>query len=87
MRVTRDPGQREIFCRGGIRGAYCITPTIDYPAVASRLGLNEGAARVAVHRLRKRFREVYREEIMQTMADGSDLEGELRHLAAALAGD
>ena len=61
--------------------------TIDYPAVASRLGLNEGAARVAVHRLRKRFREVYREEIMQTMADGSDLEGELRHLAAALAGD
>jgi RNA polymerase sigma-70 factor (ECF subfamily) len=61
--------------------------TIDYPAVASRLGLNEGAARVAVHRLRKRFREVYREEIMQTLADGSDLEGELRYLAAALVGD
>ena len=38
MRVTRDPGQREIFCRGGIRGAYCITPTIDYPAVGSICG-------------------------------------------------
>ena len=58
---------------------------IDYAAVAERLGLNEGAARVAVHRLRKRFREVYREEISQTLEDGADLEGELRHLAAALA--
>ena len=57
---------------------------IDYGAVAQRLGLNAGAARVAVHRLRKRFREVYREEISQTLADGADLDGELRHLAAAL---
>jgi RNA polymerase sigma-70 factor (ECF subfamily) len=59
--------------------------TIDYAAVAGRLGVNEGAARVAVHRLRRRFREVYREEISQTLADGADLDGELRHLAAALA--
>jgi RNA polymerase sigma-70 factor (ECF subfamily) len=59
--------------------------TFDYAAVAARLGVNEGAARVAVHRLRKRFREIYREEIAQTLADGSDVEGELRHLAAALA--
>jgi len=58
---------------------------IDYPAVAKRLGGNEVAARVAVHRLRKRFREVYREEISQTLADGADLDVELRHLAAALA--
>jgi len=59
--------------------------TIDYAAVAKQLGVNEGAARVAVHRLRKRFREIYREEISQTLADGADLDGELRHLAAALA--
>ena len=59
---------------------------IDYAAVAKQLGLNEGAARVAVHRLRKRFREIYREEISQTLADGADVEAELRHLAAALAG-
>jgi RNA polymerase sigma-70 factor (ECF subfamily) len=58
---------------------------IDYAAVGKGLGLNEGAARVAVHRLRKRFREVYREEIARTLADGADLDGELRHLAAALA--
>jgi RNA polymerase sigma factor (sigma-70 family) len=59
---------------------------IDYPAMAKRLNVNEGAARVAVHRLRKRFRQIYREEISQTLADGADLDGELRHLAAALAG-
>ena len=76
------PGDFEALkdCLMAARGA------IDYPAVAASLGLNEGAARVAVHRLRKRFREVYREEISQTLADGSDLDGELRHLAAALAG-
>lgn len=59
--------------------------SIDYSDVAGRLGLNESAARVAVHRLRKRFRELYREEISQTLAEGADLDAELRHLAAALA--
>ncbi len=75
------PGDFEALksCLMAERGA------IDYAAVAKRLGVNEGAARVAVHRLRKRFREVYREEISQTLADGADLDGELRHLAAALA--
>jgi RNA polymerase sigma-70 factor (ECF subfamily) len=57
---------------------------IDYAAMAKRLNVNEGAARVAVHRLRKRFREIYREEISQTLAEGADLDAELRHLAAAL---
>ena len=58
---------------------------IDYAATAKQLGVNEGAARVAVHRLRKRFREIYREEISQTLAGGADVDAELRHLAAALA--
>src|SRR5205085_2176310 len=58
---------------------------IDYATVAKQLGMNEGAARVAVHRLRKRFREIYSEEISQTLAEGADLEEELRHLSAALA--
>jgi DNA-directed RNA polymerase specialized sigma24 family protein len=58
---------------------------IDYSAIAQQLGGNAGAARVAVHRLRRRFREIYREEIANTLPDGADLDGELRHLAAALA--
>jgi RNA polymerase sigma-70 factor (ECF subfamily) len=66
----------------------CLTAgrgNIDYAMIACRLGTSEGSARVAVHRLRKRFREIYREEIAQTLAEGADLETELRHLAAALA--
>lgn len=65
----------------------CLTSgrgAIDYALVAKQLQVNEGAARVAVHRLRKRFRQIYREEITQTLAEGADVEAELRHLAAAL---
>jgi RNA polymerase sigma factor (sigma-70 family) len=58
---------------------------VNYATIAKRLGVNEGAARVAVHRLRKRFREIYREEISQTLSDCADLDEEMRHLASALA--
>jgi RNA polymerase sigma factor (sigma-70 family) len=66
-------------CLMAARGA------IDYTALAARLGVSAGAARVAAHRLRKRFRELYREEISQTLEDGADVEDELRHLAAVIA--
>lgn len=58
---------------------------IDYAATARQLGRNAGAARVAVHRLRKRFRELSREEVARTLAEGADVDGELRYLAATLA--
>jgi RNA polymerase sigma factor (sigma-70 family) len=58
---------------------------IDYPQVAARLGVNEGAARVAVHRLRKKFREAYREEISRTLTEDADLDEEIRYLAGVLA--
>jgi RNA polymerase sigma-70 factor (ECF subfamily) len=79
--ATHQPGDFDALkgCLMAARG------TIDYAAVGARLGMNEGAARVAAHRLRKRFREIYREEISQTLADEADVDGELRHLAAALA--
>lgn len=59
---------------------------IDYDAAAARLNSSAGAARVAVHRLRKRFRELYRQEVSQTLPDGGDLDAEIRHLAKAMAG-
>jgi DNA-directed RNA polymerase specialized sigma24 family protein len=52
---------------------------------ARQLGLNEGAVKVAIHRLRKRFREQIRAEIAQTVADGTDLDAELRYLVEVLA--
>jgi len=74
------PGDFEVL-KGCLMAA---SGAIDYPTVATRLGLNEGATRVAVHRLRKRFRQIYREEISQTLANEDDVDEELRHLAAAL---
>jgi len=57
---------------------------LDYPSLATELGMTEGAARVAVHRMRKRFRELYRIEIAQTLPPGADLDEELRHLSLSL---
>jgi RNA polymerase sigma factor (sigma-70 family) len=59
---------------------------IPYSTMSAQLGLSEPAVRMAVHRLRKRFREVFREEIAQTVADPGEVEAEIRHLLAALAG-
>ncbi len=55
-----------------------------YAATAAELSMTEGAVRVAVHRLRKRYAELFREEILQTVASPTDLQEEVRHLLAAL---
>ena len=51
---------------------------------AQRLGLTEGALKVAVHRMRKRFRELVREEIARTLDAPEDIDAEMRHLVEAL---
>ena len=58
---------------------------IPYAEAARTLGLDEGAVRVAVHRLRKRYRALLRNEIAQTLGDPAQVEDELRSLQAALA--
>jgi DNA-directed RNA polymerase specialized sigma24 family protein len=55
-----------------------------YKDVAVRLALSEGAARVTVHRLRERYRELIRKEIADTLEAGEDVEDEMRHLFAVL---
>ena len=53
--------------------------------LAARLGSGEGATKVAVHRLRKRFREALREEVGNTVGTAWELEDELRYLRNVLA--
>jgi RNA polymerase sigma-70 factor (ECF subfamily) len=53
-------------------------------AAAEQLGLSEAAVKVAIHRLRQRFREAVKAEIAQTVPDGADIDDELRHLVAVL---
>ena len=54
-----------------------------YAEIAARLNLTEPAVKMAVHRLRTRYREVLREEIAQTVSSAAEVEEELRHLFSA----
>lgn len=55
-----------------------------YAELARQMNTSEGALKVAIHRLRKRYRELFRQEIADTVADPAEVESELRYLAAAL---
>jgi RNA polymerase sigma factor (sigma-70 family) len=55
-----------------------------YRRTAASLGMSEGALKVAVHRLRRRYRERLRAEIARTLGDPSAVEDEIRHLFSVL---
>ncbi len=52
----------------------------EYERLASELNLSEGAVKVAVHRLRRRYRELLRDEIAQTVAQPEDIDEEIGYL-------
>lgn len=51
---------------------------------AARLGMNEGAVKVATHRLRRRFRQILRNEIAETVGSSEEIDEEMRYLVAIL---
>ncbi len=55
-----------------------------YREAAAALGMTEGGVKVAVHRMRQRYRELFREEIVQTLNDPAEAEEEMRHVFAAI---
>jgi RNA polymerase sigma-70 factor (ECF subfamily) len=55
-----------------------------YAEIGVRLGMSEGAVKVAVHRLRHRYRELLRLEIAHTVTEESAIDEEIRHLFAAM---
>ena len=54
--------------------------TASYAEIAGHLNLNEGSVKVAVYRLRQRFRELLRAEVAHTVARPEDVDDELRYL-------
>jgi RNA polymerase sigma-70 factor (ECF subfamily) len=68
-----------------LKGRLTGTAATAHAVVAADLGLSEGAVKVAVHRLRKRYGELLRDEIAQTLGDPALVEDEIRALFAALA--
>lgn len=59
--------------------------SLPYCDAAKDLGMSEGAIRVAVHRLRRRYRELLRDEIAQTVSTEEEIDQEIRDLFSALA--
>jgi hypothetical protein len=58
---------------------------IPYRDMATELDMTEGSIRVAVHRLRRQYRKLLRDEIAQTVADEDQIDEEMKCLFAALA--
>ena len=61
-------------------------PTGAYAEVSRTLGIGESAVRVGVHRMRRQFGELLREEVAQTVESQEDVEDELRHLQRIVRG-
>ena len=64
------------FCLSGEKTAYA--------EVARTLDMSEGAVKVAVHRMRERYRALLRAEVAETVAGPEEIEDELRALLAAV---
>jgi RNA polymerase sigma factor (sigma-70 family) len=75
-------GRPEHFER--LKGFLLGQSEAPYAALAREMNSSEGALKVAIHRLRKRYRELFRQEIADTVADPAEVEPELRYLAAVL---
>jgi len=60
--------------------------TAPYRQIAGELATTETAVKAAVHRLRRRFREIVRDEIAQTVARPEEVGEEVRHLISILSG-
>ena len=76
-------GKGEIFDRlkGSLTGDSTGVPHAD---VAKALGMTEGAVRVAVHRLRRQFRDTLIQEIAETVSDPADIGAEIEYLLKAV---
>jgi RNA polymerase sigma-70 factor (ECF subfamily) len=61
-------------------------PTRTYAEIGTQFAMTAGAVKTAVYRLRRRYRELLREEIAHTVSDPAEVDDELRQLFTALAG-
>jgi DNA-directed RNA polymerase specialized sigma24 family protein len=82
----RGEGHGELFAalKQTLTGARQSLP---YAKLSARLGMSEGAFKVAVHRLRRRYRALLEAEIADTVASPEDARDEMCHLLRALASD
>lgn len=76
-------GKSELFDR--LKGFLTGDSTgVLYADVATALGMTEGAVKVAVHRLRRHFRDTLVQEIADTVSDPADIDAEIAYLLKAV---
>ena len=63
-----------------------IEDSASYAQIAERLGMTEGAIRVAVHRLREHYRQRLRAEVAHTVSNPNEVDDELRYLIRVISG-
>jgi RNA polymerase sigma-70 factor (ECF subfamily) len=57
---------------------------MNYAQAAEKLGMKEGAVKVAVHRMRNRYREILHEGILATVASPDEVDDEINYLLKVL---
>jgi RNA polymerase sigma factor (sigma-70 family) len=83
VRAEYAAGRRAWFDR--LRCFLTAEPReVRYRQIASELDTSEGALRLAVHRLRRRFREALQAEVAETVANADDIQDEIQFLIAAV---
>jgi RNA polymerase sigma factor (sigma-70 family) len=75
-------GRGEHFDR--LKGFLLERGDAPYAAVAADLGMSEGALKVAIHRMRKKYRDFFRDEIADTVDSPDEVQGEIQYLLNAL---
>jgi len=82
--------EREAERAGTLERFHLLKPLLDgtdhgsYKQIAEAAGMSEGSLKVAVHRLRRRFGQLLRQEVAQTVSDPEEVDGEIRHMFEVL---
>lgn len=76
-------GKQELFDRLKIY-VWGEKNSLSYREMAEQLGMSEEAVKTSVHRLRKRYGELLRLEVAQTVLTAGDVEDELRYLISVI---
>jgi RNA polymerase sigma factor (sigma-70 family) len=78
----RKAGKGEQF--DALKGSLTAEDHSPREEIAERLGMSENSVKVAVHRLRKRYRKLLRAAIAETVSNEANLDEEMRYLVAVL---
>jgi len=81
----RDVGQEAFFeaMKGRLAG---VMDDRTIAEISEGIGMEEGAVKVAFHRMKQRYKSTLRDEVARTIADGGDVEEELRYLISVFLG-